>query len=115
MKGKGTSYNNITTVWNFAVSFTLSTGDRHTTEKMLYHKLACVVAFTAGVLANPAHDAKGNGDEGAAAAAASATATIGVNGGTGLTLDTAAVQTGSFVDGSTSIGAEAGQAKSQTS
>lgn len=79
---------------------------------MLYTKLACVVAFTAGALANPAGGKNGGGK--AAAAAAPATGTTG-NGGTGLTLDAAAVQSGSFVDGSTSIGAEAGQAKSQTS
>lgn len=36
-------------------------------------------------------------------------------GSTGTTLDAGAIQTGSFVDGSTSIGAEAGQAKSLTS
>lgn len=61
---------------------------------MLYTKLSAVVAFSAGALA--------------------ATGTTGA-GGAGLTLDAAAVQSGSFVDGSTSIGAEAGQALSQTS
>jgi hypothetical protein len=71
---------------------------------MIYSKLACAIAFSAGVLANPANNAKAN----------AATGTTG-NGGTGLTLDAAAVQSGSFVDGSQSIGAEAGQAKSQTS
>jgi hypothetical protein len=62
---------------------------------MFYNKLAYAVAFSAGALA--------------------ATGTSGNTGGTGLTLDAAAVQTGSFVDGSTSIGAETGQALSQTS
>jgi hypothetical protein len=69
---------------------------------MIYSKLAYAIAFSAGVLANPA-------DDGAA------TGTTGDHRGSSLTLDAAAVQTGSFVDGSTSIGAEAGQANSQTS
>jgi len=34
---------------------------------MLYHKLACVVAFAAGGLANPGNKAKGNGVKGATA------------------------------------------------
>ena len=62
---------------------------------MIYNKLAFAVAFSAGALA--------------------ATGTTGNNGGSALTLDANAVQTGSFSDGSTSIGAEAGQALSQTS
>lgn len=63
---------------------------------MIYSKLAYAIAFFAGVLANPDDD---NAD----------------HRGNGLTLNADAVQTGSFVDGSASIGAEAGQAKSQTS
>jgi hypothetical protein len=69
---------------------------------MIYLKLAYAIAFSAIVLANPADDE-------------SATGTTEDHKGTDLTLDAAAVQTGSFSDGSTSIGAEAGQAKSQTS
>lgn len=68
---------------------------------MHYKTLAFAVALSAGVLADPA---KG-------------TAATATNGGSGssLTLDSSAVQSGSFVDGSTSIGAESGQALSQTS
>jgi hypothetical protein len=62
---------------------------------MFYNKLAYAVAFSAGALA--------------------ATSTTGGNGGTGLTLDADAVQTGSFVTGLDSVGAEAGEASSQTS
>jgi len=62
---------------------------------MHYTKLSYVVAFSAGALA--------------------ATGTTGSSGGTGLTLDADAVQTGSFSNGANSIGAEAGQALSQTS
>ena len=61
---------------------------------MFYNKLAYVVAFSAGALA--------------------ATST-GSDGGTGLTLDADAIQTGSFVSGLESIGADAGEAASQTS
>src|SRR5271168_3466261 len=63
---------------------------------MIYSKLAYAIVFFTGVLANPADDEADNR-------------------GCGLTLDADVVQTGSFVDGSASIGAEAGQAKSQTS
>ncbi len=76
---------------------------------MIYPTLAYAIAFAASVLANPANNAKARADAGGA------TGTTGGNGGTGLTLDAAAVQSGSFVDGSGSIGSEAGQAKSQTS
>ena len=69
---------------------------------MIYLKLAYAIAFSAGVLANPADDG-------------TATGSTDDHRGSGLTLDADAVQTGSFVDGSSSIGAEAGQAKSQTS
>src|ERR1700728_4293436 len=62
---------------------------------MFYNTLAYAVAFSAGALA--------------------ASATTGSTGGTGLTLDADAVQTGSFSNGADSIGAEAGQALSQTS
>lgn len=62
---------------------------------MFYNKLAYVVAFSTGALA--------------------ASATTGNTGGTGLTLDAGAVQSGSFSSGAGSIGAEAGQALSQTS
>jgi hypothetical protein len=62
---------------------------------MLYTKLSAVAAFSAGALA--------------------ATGTTGGTGGTGLTLDANAVQTGSASDGLSAIGAEAGQAASQTS
>jgi hypothetical protein len=62
---------------------------------MFYNKLAYAVAFSTGALA--------------------ATATTGSTGGSGLTLDADAVQSGSFVNGLDSIGAEAGQAASQTS
>jgi len=62
---------------------------------MLYNKLAYAVAFSTGALA--------------------ATATTGSTGGSGLTLDADAVQTGSFSTGLDSIGAEAGEAASQTS
>jgi hypothetical protein len=63
---------------------------------MIYSKLAYAIAFSAAVLAKPSDDEADNR-------------------GSGLTLNAAAVQTGSFADGSTSIGAEAGEAKSQTS
>jgi len=69
---------------------------------MIYWKLAYAIAFCAGVLANPA-----DGD--------TATGTTEDNKGTSLTLDAAAVQTGSFSDGLGSIGSEAGEAESQTS
>jgi hypothetical protein len=55
---------------------------------MFFNKLAYTVAFSAGALAA---------------------------GGTGLALDADVVQSGSFTNGLNSIGAEAGQAASQTS
>jgi hypothetical protein len=64
---------------------------------MIYSKLAYAIAFSAGVLANPADDGADN------------------HRGSDLTLDAAAVQTGSFSNGLNSIGSEAGQAASQTS
>src|SRR5580700_5854225 len=63
---------------------------------MIYSKLACAFAFSVGALANPAPN-PANG------------------GGAALTLDPAAVQTGSASSGIGSIGSEAGQAASQTS
>ena len=78
---------------------------------MHYSKLALIAAFAAGALASPANG--GNNNKGGAKAAAPS-GTTGGNGAS-LSLDPAAVQSGSFVDGSTSIGAEAGQAKSQIS
>jgi len=68
---------------------------------MLYNRLAYALAFTTavGVYANP--------DPTPANAAAADDSS--------LTLDAAAVQTGSFNDGSTETGAEAGEALSQTS
>jgi hypothetical protein len=86
---------------------------------MHYSKLALVAAFAAGALADPARSGNTN-NGGAKAATAQAPANTAASGTTGgnaasLSLDPAAVQSGSFVDGSTSIGAEAGQALSQTS
>jgi hypothetical protein len=69
---------------------------------MIYLKLAYAIAFSASVLANPADDGASTG-------------TTDDHKKTVLTLDADAVQTGSFSDGLGSIGAEAGQAKSQTS
>ena len=70
---------------------------------MLYSTFACVVALSTAVYASP-QDAQGR---------------KGGNGGNsanGLTLLANAIQKGSFVDGSTQIGAaEVGQAKSATS
>lgn len=85
---------------------------------MHYSKLALIAAFAAGAFADPAKNVNTKGGAKAATASAAAnTAATGTTGGNAadLSLDPAAVQTGSFVDGSTSIGAEAGQAKSQTS
>jgi len=69
---------------------------------MLYKQIACAVALSAVVYANP---------EPAQASAAAA-----ASGGTGTSLEPNAIQTGSFNDGSDETGsAEAGQAKSLTS
>jgi hypothetical protein len=71
-------------------------------SNMIYSTLAYAIAFSAGVLANPVADG-------------AATDTTDSHRGSDLTLDADAIQTGSFSDGLDSIGAEAGQAKSQTS
>jgi hypothetical protein len=55
---------------------------------MIYSTIAYAIVFSAGVLGHK---------------------------GSGLELNAAAVQSGSFSDGTNSIGSEAGQAKSQTS
>ncbi|TVY48397.1 hypothetical protein LCER1_G008564 [Lachnellula cervina] len=69
---------------------------------MLYKQIACAVALSAVVYANPE-------PEPANAAAAA-------GGGTGTTLSANAIQSGSFNDGSNEVGsAEVGQAKSLTS
>jgi hypothetical protein len=92
-------YNYITVPFAFSILC-------HPTSKMLYSKLACAVAFSVGALANPAPSPARGGGGGGGGAAADATA---------LTLDPAAVQTGSASSGIGSIGSEAGQAASQTS
>jgi hypothetical protein len=74
---------------------------------MHYRKFA-LVAFAAGALASPRGGFNNNGG------ANSGTAASG-GGNAALTLDSAAVQTGSFSSGIGSIGSEAGQAASQTS
>ena len=69
---------------------------------MLYKQIACAVALSAVVYANP---------EPAQASAAAAG-----GGATGTSLEANAIQSGSFNDGSNEIGAaEVGQAKSLTS
>src|SRR5438045_8642721 len=83
---------------------------------MHYSKVLLAAAFAAGVFADTQGN-KGNMQGGANAAAgndAGGRATTGGN-NAALTLDPAAVQTGSAADGTGAVGAEAGQAKSQTS
>jgi hypothetical protein len=85
---------------------------------MIYIKLALVVACAIGALADPQKN-KGGAKAATAATAptstAAATAAADGNGGASLTLDAAAVQTGSDQDGTTGTGAEAGEAASQKS
>ncbi|TVY39658.1 hypothetical protein LOCC1_G006445 [Lachnellula occidentalis] len=68
---------------------------------MLYKQISCAIALSVVVYANPEPAPANN------AAAA--------GGGTGTTLSANAIQSGSFSDGTTAIGSEAGQAASLTS